>query len=112
MPSMNLKKSLLLGLLCSRVVTINGVADSLSVTVGHGSSFLGNPFNNGNNAADVIFPNPDPSQSFSGPYDGDAIAIWVCGNPGHYVVSYFDSTITETTTGFTDEFGKEVPAPI
>jgi hypothetical protein len=76
-----------------------------------GTSLIGNPLNNGNNAANLVFPNPDPGQTFSGPFDGDALEIYNCTN-GTFHTVYFDSLIADTPTGFTDTLGNPVPAPI
>ncbi|PWU16384.1 MAG: hypothetical protein C5B50_13640, partial [Verrucomicrobia bacterium] len=88
--------------LCSR-------AQPLSTSVHPGINFIANPFNNGGNSAAVIFPNPDPTQDYSGPHDNDEIRIWNCAG---YIVYVFDSVTTDTTSGFVNQSGNPAPAPI
>ncbi len=73
--------------------------------------FMSNPLNNGNDAANIVFPNPDPAQNYSGPRDFDELLIYNCAN-GTFEPVYFDSVTADTTTGFVDENDNPVPAPI
>ncbi|PWU15369.1 MAG: hypothetical protein C5B50_15515 [Verrucomicrobia bacterium] len=63
-------------------------------------------------SANVMFPNPDPPQDYSGPLDNCAIEIPIGGcSPTGYRIYYFDSVTTDTTTGFVDASGNQIPAP-
>ncbi|PWU14073.1 MAG: hypothetical protein C5B50_17965 [Verrucomicrobia bacterium] len=94
---------------CSQSVTSQPPTVTVSLPVG--KTLIGDPFIQSNNAANVIFPNPDPTQDYTGPRDGDELYLYRCGSNG-FVVVVFDSVTTDTTTGFTDVNANPVPAPI
>jgi hypothetical protein len=56
-----------------------------------------------------VIPNPDPTQDYSGPFDGGSLQEWTGAG---WKVSYFDSVTADTTTGFIDVHSAPVAAPI
>ena len=92
----------------AQVYSLN-IVGYCNVPVTTGYNYLSNPLDNGNNDANTLFPNVDPTQTASGPWDGSSIQEW---NGVKWVVSQFDSLTDDTTTGFTDPSANPVPAPI
>jgi hypothetical protein len=92
----------------SNVYSLN-IVGYANVPVPVGFTFHSNPFDNGNNGANVVIPNPNPGGGGLGPWDGAEIHEWV--NVG-FKVSVFDSLTDDTTTGFTDRNGSPVPIPV
>ncbi|PWU12478.1 MAG: hypothetical protein C5B50_21300 [Verrucomicrobia bacterium] len=74
-----------------------------------GYNYLSNPLDaSPNNAATNVFPNPDPTQDYSGPYDGSQLQEWTGAG---FKVSVFDSVTTDSTTGFTTLGGAQTACP-
>jgi hypothetical protein len=58
--------------------------------------------------------NPDPTQDYSGPLDNSYVEFLKVSAGGQalgYSVAQFDSVTTDTTTGFTDVSGAQIPEP-
>jgi len=96
----------------SNVYSLNIVGyANVPTTVGY--TYQSNPFNNSNNTAGIVIPNPNPDPSGTsgqtGPWDGSSLQTWTGVG---FKVALFDSLTDDTTTGFTDPNGNAVPQPV
>jgi len=92
----------------AQVYSLN-IVGYANVPIPAGLTYMSNPLDNGANDANTLFPNPDPTQDYSGPYDACQIQEWTGTG---WKSSLFDSVTTDTTTGFTTPAGLPTPAPV